>query len=99
MSSPAPDLISATVRPVRPEGVLAQEAQGRTVLLRMSDGSYYSLDDVGAAVWELSDGERTVEGVIAGVCELFDAPADEIAADVREFITELRDEQLLHLEP
>src|SRR5689334_20944870 len=42
---PAMDVLDERLR--RQDGVLAQEAQGRTVLLRLDDGGYYALDDVG----------------------------------------------------
>ena len=84
-----------TLQPRRSDGVLAQEAQGQTVLLRLDDGSYYALDDVGARVWELCDGQRSLEEIVAVMREEFAAPTEEIAADVQEFVEELRREQLL----
>jgi pyrroloquinoline quinone biosynthesis protein D len=82
-------------RPRRQESVLAQEAQGQTVLLRLDDGGYYALDEVGAAVWELCDGTRSVADIVAALGEQFDAPEMTIRADVLEFVEELRDERLL----
>ncbi|MDA0163852.1 pyrroloquinoline quinone biosynthesis peptide chaperone PqqD [Solirubrobacter ginsenosidimutans] len=83
------------LRPRQRDGVLAQEAQGQTVLLRLDDGSYYALDDVGARVWELCDGERSVDDIVAVMTGEFEAPAATITADVLEFIDELREERLL----
>ena len=83
------------LRPVRRDGILAQEAQGQTVLLRLEDGGYYALDEVGARVWELCDGQRSLEDIVAVMREEFEAPAETIAADVIEFVEELRGEQLL----
>ena len=94
-SSPATDVSAMTARPSRREGVLAQEAQGQTVLLRVHDGSYYAVDEVGAAIWELCDGARTLSDIVAALCEQFDAPQEMVAADVREFVADLRREQLL----
>jgi pyrroloquinoline quinone biosynthesis protein D len=79
----------------RREGVLAQEANGQTVLLRLDDGSYYALDEVGALIWELCDGARSLADVIDELCGQFDAPAETVAADVREFVDDLRRERLL----
>lgn len=75
--------------------MLAQEAQGQTVLLRLSDGGYYALDEVGAMVWELCDGQRSVAEIVATLSEHFDADAQTIAADVMEFVADLSREQLL----
>ncbi len=79
----------------RQDGVLAQEAQGQTVLLRLADGGYYALDEVGARIWELCDGQRAVEEVLTTLCAEFDAPEATVRADVLEFIGDLRREQLL----
>jgi coenzyme PQQ biosynthesis protein PqqD len=88
-----PDALSERLR--RQDGVLAQEAQGQTVLLRLEDGSYYALDEVGARIWELCDGQRSLADVVAALCEEYDAPEKTVAADVLEFVRELRREQLL----
>ena len=77
------------------EGVLAQEAHGKTVLLRLSDGSYYALDDVAAFIWSRCDGRHTIEDLVAAVLTEFDAPADAVQADVQSFLDELLDENLL----
>jgi hypothetical protein len=79
----------------RQDGVLAQEAHGQTVLLRLEDGGYYALDEVGARIWELCDGQLAVGEVVATLCTEFDAPEATVRADVLEFIGDLRRERLL----
>lgn len=92
--STGPDVVPEE-RLRRQEGVLAQEAHGRTVLLRLEDGGYYALDDVGAMIWELCDGSRAVSEIVALLCEEFDAPETTVQEDVLEFIGDLRRERLL----
>jgi coenzyme PQQ biosynthesis protein PqqD len=87
--------VSLDERPQRQDGVLAQQAQGQTVLLRLVDGGYYALDEVGARIWELCDGQRAVAEVVAALCAEFEAPAATIRADALEFIGDLRRERLL----
>ena len=77
------------------EGVLVQEAHGQTVLLRMEDGAYFTLEEVGAEVWKLCDGERDFDQVVAAVTEIFDAPEHVIRADVKAFVDEMVSERLL----
>ena len=79
----------------RQDGVLAQEAHGQTVLLRLDDGGYYALDEVGAMIWELCDGRRAVREIVARLCAEFDAPEMTVRADVLEFIGDLQRERLL----
>lgn len=77
------------------ERVLVQSAAGTLVLLDLDGGEYYALDDVSARVWELCDGERDVEGVVAAVIAEYEAPPERIRADVLELVDELRAEGLL----
>jgi pyrroloquinoline quinone biosynthesis protein D len=86
---------SLDARPRRREGILAQEAQGQTVLLRLDDGGYYAVDEVGAMIWQLCDGQRSLADVVAELCRQFEAPEATVAADVLEFVADLRREQLL----
>lgn len=83
-------------RPLRrQEGILAQEAQGQTVLLRLEDGGYYAVDEVGAMIWELCDGHRSVGEIVSLLCAEFDATEATVRADVLEFVGDLRREGLL----
>jgi hypothetical protein len=65
------------------------------VLVRPDDGGFYLLDRLGALIWGLCDGVRAVEQVIAEVGETLEEPPATVAGDVREWIAELRTEQLL----
>lgn len=79
----------------RKDGILVQEAQGQTILLRLEDGGYYALDEVGALIWELCDGQHAVCEIVAELCTQFDAPETVVRADVLEFIADLERERLL----
>lgn len=96
MSGGSEALLEVRVR--RLDGILAQQAHGQTVLLRLEDGGYYALDEVGAMIWELCDGGRSVSEIVALLCEEFDAPEAIVQTDVLEFIRDLRREQLLALD-
>lgn len=81
--------------PHRRDDVLVQRAQGQTVLLRPHDGGYYALKAVGARIWELCDGTRSLHDIVTVVCAEFAAPVEQVRGDVVEFVEELRGEQLL----
>ncbi len=68
------------------------------MLVRPNDGGFYLLDKLGAEVWELCDGRRSVDEVIAAIGRRYEEPPSTVAGDVREWIAELRVEGLL-LEP
>jgi hypothetical protein len=81
---------------VRPrEGLLAQRAAESRVVLDPATGQYYALDEVSGRVWDLCDGSRSVAEVIAAVCEEYDAPREEIQADVLALLGELAGDGLV----
>jgi coenzyme PQQ biosynthesis protein PqqD len=79
----------------RKDRVLVQSAADQRILLDLDGGHYYALDEVSGRVWDLCDGTRDVAAVIAEVCQDYDAPPEEIEADVREFLEELVSEKLV----
>ena len=85
----------APATPRAHDGVLVQEAHGKTVLLRLADGGYYALDDLGAFIWARCDGRHTVDELVAAILAEFDVPHDVVQADVESFLDELFDENLL----
>jgi len=82
-------------RPKRRERVLAEQVDGETVLLDLDSGMYFALNDVGARIWELCDGSRTVTDIVATISEEYEAPEEIINADVNELLGTLSAEQLL----
>lgn len=87
--------VSLTTRPQRKEAILKQEAAGTVVLLDVDGGQYYALDEVGGRVWALCDGRRTVSEIVALVSQEYDAPAQTIARDLVELLTDLANENLV----
>lgn len=79
----------------RRDRVLTQRAAGTLVLLDLDGGQYYALDEVSSRVWDLCDGERGVEAIVAKIGDEFDAPLDTIREDVLGFVQEMLDENLL----
>jgi hypothetical protein len=93
---PTPDPPSQpTARPRHAPGIEANEANGRIVLVRPGDGGFHLLDELGTRIWELCDGERSLDQVIAVIGAESDKPPAAVAGDVREWISELRTEALL----
>lgn len=77
------------------ERVLTQEAADTMILLSLDNGQYYELNDVGRSVWELCDGTNSIDEMITMVCDMYEAPAEAIRADVMDLLQELIEEKLL----
>jgi hypothetical protein len=82
-------------RPNKRDQVLARQTSGGLVVLDPKSGHYYSLDEVGARIWELSDGTRTVSEIVATLCREYDALAATVEEDALELLGELADEELV----
>jgi hypothetical protein len=81
--------------PAPAKGVLMQRSADSLILLRPASGQYYTLDEVGARVWELCDGTRPVADLVSTIQAEYDAPEATIRADILELLDELTDEQLV----
>jgi coenzyme PQQ synthesis protein D (PqqD) len=79
----------------RRERVLAKSTGGSLVLLDIDSGKYFSTNDVGARVWELTDGARSVSAIVGVVAAEYEVELDVIEADVMELVDELAQESLL----
>ena len=60
-------------------------------------GMVYPLNPVGTRCWELADGSRPLAEIQRVIVEEFDAPPEQIAQDVRQFIADLESKALLEM--
>lgn len=77
------------------EEVVAREIEGDIVIVPLvagigdADDELYTLNETGQAVWRKLDGRRTLGQVAAALADEFDAPRDELEADVLGFAAEM----------
>jgi hypothetical protein len=82
-------------RPRHGADTIARLSGDSLVLLHAASGGYFTLDLVGARIWELCDGSRSIAEIVGVMHEEFDAPVDVLDADVRRLLEELVGERLL----
>lgn len=73
-----------------PRVVHSQLNDGETVLLHLETGQYHELNQIGAAIWELLDGERTLAEVTEELRARLQDPPEGLELVVAEFLEELR---------
>jgi len=61
-------------------------------------GLLYPLNSVGARIWQLSDGQRSVDEIVQCLAAEFDADENTIRHDAADFLRELRQRGLISLE-
>lgn len=65
------------------------------VVMRLDTGEFFSLEATAATTWRLIDGTRDRATLVADLADQFGAAEDEIAADVGDFLRELRERGLI----
>ncbi len=88
-------MISSESRPTKQQGVLTENASGTQLLLNLTNGQYFALNEVGSRVWELCDGQHSVAQIVEIIAEEYDAPRNVIETDVQELLGGLANERLL----
>ncbi len=83
---PHPTLATTVVRSAHQASAnLGDEA----VIVNLEDGVYYSLDALGARVWELIADPQTVRDVHNVLCNEYDVDAERCKRDLIAFFAEL----------
>ena len=71
--------------------VLWSEIDDEIIALRLDDGKYFQMDEVGSKIWKrLSAGDQ-IEAIMAALYEAYDAPKEQINADVTQFLRKLKE--------
>ncbi len=63
--------------------------EGEAVILSMDTKVLRGLNPVGSRVWELIDGQRSVEEIVGVIVQEFDVGQEAAARDVGDFVREL----------
>jgi Coenzyme PQQ synthesis protein D (PqqD) len=80
---------------VRQSRVVFARSGESALLLDPASGNYFSLTDVGARIWELCDGQHTLDEIADALAGEYDAARETIHADAHALLDELAAEGLL----
>ena len=79
----------------REEEVASKVIDGEAIIINLANGVYYSMDKVGALVWDRLQLGHTLDNVITAVTGAYDVPRDQAESNVRELVEELVQENLV----
>jgi Coenzyme PQQ synthesis protein D (PqqD) len=82
-------------RPRQLEGVRLERRAGKPVLSDPARSRTLVLNESALALWELCDGETTLDEMTAAICEASAIPAGQADADVRSTLEKLDSAGLL----
>jgi hypothetical protein len=90
---------------LRPDAVLMRNPRvayrelndGSAVLLHLDTGAYHGLNDVGSLVWGALESQLTLSALILAIRERFEGAPPTLADDVRSFVSDLVDRDLIRM--
>ena len=82
------------------DDVICREVGEESILvpIRNNVGSLdyiYTLSPVAARMWALLDGTRSIDEVVAAICDEYDVTAEQATADVAELVSDLENVSLV----
>lgn len=81
--------------PVR-QDVAGKVIDGEAIIMNLTNGAYYSVDAVGAVIWQWVDEEQSVATIIERLTAAFPQSAAAIKVDVNAFMSQLLADGLVH---
>ncbi len=92
-----------SIKKTKVESVVAVKDQvscvldGDTVILHLGTGTYYGLNAVGTAIWNLIQEPRTIEEIHRRLLQRYDTNADECERDLQDLLDELGKARLIEI--
>jgi hypothetical protein len=78
---------------------VGQVIEGEAVLVLPERGEVKVLNPVGARIWQLADGHRTLGDIVAVICAEYAVEPAQAQADVLDFAAELARKGVVRLSP
>lgn len=79
----------------RRQDVVEAPSGDALLFMSMEQGEYFMVDSTARAIWDLIDGERTVDGIVDALVAEYDVDRAACAADVSRFAAELEERGLV----
>ena len=71
------------------EEVAAKVMDGEAIMINLSNGVYYSMDEVGRLIWEMIEGRYSLQEMVAEIMARYDVSPSRAQADVERLAAEL----------
>jgi hypothetical protein len=75
--------------------VSSKVIEGEAIIIRLSDGIYYSMDNVGALIWGMIEDRRGIGEIVDAVIARFDVASEQARDDAHRLFDELVAERLI----
>ena len=81
-----------------PPTVMLQVVDDETLLYDSATGLFFSLNDVGATIWEVMNDYETLDDVLSELMEIFEVDRDQLEGDIFAFFTTLAEQNLVQID-
>jgi hypothetical protein len=76
---------------------VSSDLAGESVILDLSSGTYYGLDNVGHRIWHLLQEPRTVAQIVSTLLQEYDVEPERCREDVLALLRRLVDKRLIEV--
>lgn len=90
-------MVSLDSYPIPEEGVIGRDLEKEAVLVMPGKGEVKVLNEVGARIWALIDGERSARDIAATLGSEYDVDLDTAQADTLVFLSDLLQRDMITL--
>ena len=84
---------------VNAPAVISEVMDGEAVIMNLASGRYFSCQDVGGEIWSLIQKGITPEQIMRFLASRYEGDREIIEVGLAEFISALKDHDLVRLEP
>ena len=77
------------------EGLATKIFDGEAIIINLSTGVYYSMENVGAMIWQMVEEGCSVGEIVAGITARYDVSIEQAEADAERLTRELLQEDLV----
>ena len=92
-----PTLLNPTSQISARPDQLSSDLDGETILLHMTSGLYYGLNDVGAKIWSLIQTPQTLGDLRETLLSEYDVTSDVCDRELNALLTDLSDAELIDI--
>jgi hypothetical protein len=84
---------------VNTPGVAAKVIDGEAIIMNLTTGMYFSMDQVGAVVWDWLEAGRSLGEIIQELVARYEVPAEDAKADLDQLISQAIEDGLISEAP
>lgn len=75
--------------------VISQEIEDETLVLKLDSGRMGVLNSVGATVWDLMDGTRSLDDIVTQCAEVYQVDRERVEEDVKHYVQSLLERDMI----